>query len=57
MNKAEIVRVVELCRVAQGKPTRRTPEQVLTAEKAVAAKSISKSPYTGSTGGMTAPEA
>lgn len=53
MNKAEIVRVVQLSRVAQGKPTKRPPEQILSAEKAVAVSSIGRSPYTGATGGLT----
>jgi hypothetical protein len=57
MNKAEIIRVVQLSRVAQGKPTKRSPGEVLNAEKAVAARSIGRSPYTGSAGQMTAPEA
>ncbi len=57
MNKAEIIRVVQLSRVAQGKPTKRSPEQILSAEKAVAAASIGRQSYTGATGGLTSPEA
>jgi len=57
MNKAEIIRVVQLSRAAQGMPTKRPPGEIMSAEKAVAMKSVSRSPYTGSAGQMTAPEA
>lgn len=53
MNKAEIERVVQLSLAAQGKPTKRPVKDILTAEKAVAARSISQVPYTGSTGRLT----
>lgn len=56
MNKAEIERVVQLSRAAQGKPTKRPVQEILTAEKAVAARSLSRSPYTGATGRLTGGE-
>jgi len=57
MNKAEIERVVQLSRVAQGKPTKRPAKEILTAEKAVAGKTALNPVYTGTGGKMTAPEA
>lgn len=56
MNKAEIERTVQLARLAQGKSTKRKPEQILNAERAVAAGTLRSSTYTGSEGKLTSPD-
>ena len=54
MNKAQIERITELTRLVQGKGTKRTPEEILAAEKAAAAKyTVRPAPATS---GVTPPK-
>ena len=54
MDKAQIERLTQLTRLVQGKETKRTPAEILAAEKAAAEKYRAKS--APSTKGTTTPE-
>jgi len=54
MDKAQIERLTQLTRLVQGKETKRTPEEILAAEKAAAAKYVARP--APKTTGVTSPE-
>ena len=56
MDKAQIERLTELARAAQGKPTKRSLKEILASEKSAAGKYIPRVPVT-KTGTVTPEEA
>ena len=55
MNKAEIERVVQLARAAQGKTTKRPASEIIAAERSAMGKYVYRPVTTGSKGLLTTP--
>ncbi len=53
-DKAQIERITQLTRLVEGKPTKRTPEEILAAEKSAGAKGGPRPVPIKSTGGTPA---